>query len=102
MFARVISSCCGVDHLKCLSLLQVALKALSLPTKDGLAAFEEQVQMLWHISADSHHICRIYGVSCLNGHAVLVMKLYPHSLASKITFMTGQLHCPNVFSSRSA
>ena len=73
------------------SWLQVALKVLVLPSPAGMAAFEEQVQMLWQASADSHHICRVYGVSCLSGQAVLVMKLYPHSLASKRKSMSGQL-----------
>ena len=57
-----------------------------------MAAFEERVQMLWQASADSHHICRTYGVSCLSEQAVLVMKLYPHSLATDMVYTQGQLH----------
>ena len=64
---------------------------LVLPSQAGMAAFEEQVQTLWHISADSHHICRVYGVSCLDKQACVVMKLYPHSLVNKMMSASGQL-----------
>ena len=71
------------------SWLQVALKVLFLPSPAGMAAFEGRVHMLWQTSADSHHICRIYGVSCLGGQAVLVMRLYPHSLAKELVTTSG-------------
>ena len=74
-------------------LLQVALKALKVPSQAGMAAFEEQVQTLWHISADSHHICRVYGVSCFNMQACLVIRLYDKSLANKMIPTSGQPHC---------
>ncbi|KAL3130403.1 hypothetical protein ABBQ38_008227 [Trebouxia sp. C0009 RCD-2024] len=68
--------------------VQVALKMLDLPGRAGRGGFEERVRKVWQASTDSHHICHIYGVSCLDGHACLVMKLYPYSLASK-TAMSG-------------
>ena len=47
--------------------------------------------MLWRVSTGSHHICRVYGVSAISGQACLVMKQYPHSLASELASMPGQL-----------
>ena len=48
--------------------------------------------MLWQASADGHHICRILGVSCLRGQAVLVTKLYRQRLANEMTSKSGQPH----------
>ncbi|DBB08947.1 TPA: hypothetical protein ACH3X3_007583 [Trebouxia sp. C0006] len=71
--------------------IQIALKALVLPSPAGMAAFEERVQMLWQASADGHHICRILGVSCLRGQAVLVTKLYRQRLANEMTSKSGDM-----------
>ncbi|KAL3130411.1 hypothetical protein ABBQ38_008234 [Trebouxia sp. C0009 RCD-2024] len=68
---------------------QVALKVLPMPGQAGMGGLEERVRLLWQASADSHHICRIYGVSCLSGQACLVMKLYPQSLAQDISSTSG-------------
>lgn len=57
-----------------------------------MAAYEERVRMVWQASADSHHICRVYGVSCLDGQACLVVRRYPHSLAHEVSSKTGQLN----------
>lgn len=64
---------------------------LVVPSQPNMAAFEEQVQTLLHINADSHHTCRVYGVSCSDNQACVVMKLYPHSLANKMMSASGQL-----------
>ena len=72
-------------------LLKVAMKTLCLPSQADLPALEERVLMLWHVSTCSHHICRVYGVSSVNGQACLVMKRYPYSLASELASMPGQL-----------
>ncbi|KAL3130386.1 hypothetical protein ABBQ38_008211 [Trebouxia sp. C0009 RCD-2024] len=61
------------------------------PIQAGMGGFEEGVRKVWQASADSHHICRIYGVSCLNRKACLVMMLYPESLASRMSSTSGRL-----------
>ncbi|KAL3130416.1 hypothetical protein ABBQ38_008239 [Trebouxia sp. C0009 RCD-2024] len=71
--------------------IQVALKMLDLPGQAGRGGFEEQVRKVWQTSTDSHHICRMYGVSCIDGHPCLVMKLYPHSLAQEMSSTSGRL-----------
>lgn len=72
--------------------LHVALKTVDLQNQVDKAAFEEWVHMLRWTSADSHHICRIHGVSSLSEQACFVMKLYPDSLASEMRTISGQVH----------
>ena len=61
-----------------------------MPRPAGMAAFEGRVHMLWQTSADSHHTCRIHGVSCFHRQAVLVTRLCPHSLANQMMSESGQ------------
>ncbi|DBB08942.1 TPA: hypothetical protein ACH3X3_007578 [Trebouxia sp. C0006] len=65
------------------------MQTVDLQNQVDKAAFEEWVHMLRWTSADSHHICRIHGVSSLNEQACFVMKLYPDSLASEMRTISG-------------
>ena len=86
VYVLLVCLCCRCCvGVRCQSWLQVALKTLVLPSQAGMAAFEERVQTLCQASADSYHMCRIYGVSCLNQQACLVMKLYHHTLAEEMS-----------------
>ncbi|KAL3130408.1 hypothetical protein ABBQ38_008232 [Trebouxia sp. C0009 RCD-2024] len=61
--------------------LQVVLKVLTLTNDVSMTEIEEQVQLIQQASPECPHLCHMYGVTCLQNKACLVMKRHRCTLA---------------------
>lgn len=61
--------------------MQVVLKVLTLTNDVSMTEIEEQVQLIQQASPECPHLCHMYGVTCLQNKACLVMKRHRCTLA---------------------